>query len=202
MYRNVSDIVAQKDQLGVRCDKDCFIFNVEDPDLPSVRQQLRASTELPWGRSKAIFNILLLRDAYNLFASRFKQEEKDRNKKWTSEMAVQRWAEHADEYLGNTSHLGKNVIKVNYNAWCTNCEYRRTIAKRLNLEFTDAGFNRVSHFGAGSSFDGLKYDQRASEMKVLERWRLLSKNKKFLRIFRHTVLIDRTERIFGKVAKL
>jgi len=44
---------------------------------------------------------------------------------------------------------------------------------QLGFETDGAPYQRVHHFGNGSSFDGKSYDRRATEMKVLERWKVL-----------------------------
>ena len=199
MYRNVSAEVAKKDQEGELCNKDCFIFNVEDAPLLGIQKHLKVLQELPWGQSNAIFNVLLIRDVYNLMASRI-QSVKNSGKKCSRsqiDVAIHRWIDHANEYLGGTNYLN-DAIKINYNRWCIDQQYRRGVSSRLKLKFVDTGFNRVSSFGRGSSFDGLKYNCQASKMKVLERWKQVN-DAEFSRVFGHPVLKTLVEKIFGNV---
>ena len=118
------------------------------------------------GRSQSKSNIVLLRDPYNLFASLIKKKENFSNPK----SIIGKWNEHAREYLGHTSYLA-NRVSISYNSWFKDQDYRRELANRLGIEFTDAGLDSVPIFGRGSSFDGQKYSGQARKMGVLSRYK-------------------------------
>ena len=119
------------------------------------------------GKSQSRFNVVLLRDPYNLFASLIKKGERFSR----PQSIINKWNEHAREYLGYTNYLSHRV-GVSYNSWFKDVEYREEIAQHLGLDFTDAGLNSVPLFGRGSSFDGQKYNfyrkmKRTRRRKVL-----------------------------------
>jgi hypothetical protein len=118
-------------------------------------------------------NVLILRDPRNVFASRIRMVKRLDVACFKTDEAsirhfVELWKSHAREFVGATSLLQRKVC-VYYNAWCANEDYRRSVSRQLRLTFTDAGFNQVSDEGGGSSFDGLEYDGKGSQMNVLNR---------------------------------
>jgi len=134
--------------------------------------------------------IVVIRDPYNLFASRAKKEEdlKSVGKNTTSMVgnltseAIELWKELAYEYLDNKSIL-KNKICVNYNLWSSCKKYRQKLAKKIGIYFTDEGFREVPVFGNGSSFDFMKYNGNAQNMKIHERYKEYSNCSWFKSIF-------------------
>ncbi|MGD1702176.1 hypothetical protein [Dapis sp. BLCC M229] len=54
------------------------------------------------------------------------------------------------EYLEEINYLKHNKIYINYNQWFADVEYRRKIPEKLQMEFFDAGIDRVTGFGGGS----------------------------------------------------
>lgn len=57
------------------------------------------------------------------------------------------WIDYAKEFLQETNYLPNNKVCVNYNLWVSDVNYRREVANRLNLDFTDAGFDEVRRYG-------------------------------------------------------
>lgn len=117
-------------------------------------------------------NIIILRDFYNTYASRFQKRRTETSRYWQEKSwyrydHVDIWKHFAREFLGDTNHT--SAIKVNYNMWFSSKEYRKSISSNFGI-FSDIGLERVLNIGGGSSFDLLKYDGRAQEMKVLRRW--------------------------------
>ena len=68
------------------------------------------------------------------------------------------------------NYLKHNKICINYNQWFFDIEYRQKIAKKLQMEFSDAGIDIVLGLGGGSSFDGKQFDGQATSMNVLNRY--------------------------------
>ena len=65
------------------------------------------------------------------------------------------------------------------NEWFSDIDYRKQLAKTLDIPFTDAGLNEVRDIMKGSSFDGRQFDGKAQEMKVLERWKEYKDDDKY-----------------------
>ncbi|MEL4897319.1 hypothetical protein [Crocosphaera sp. Alani8] len=146
------------------------------------------------GKSKERFDILLLRDPFNLFASLIHRGEELNNTNYI----IEKWLEHAREYYGITNYL-KYRISINYNQWFINQDYRNKIAKSLNLAFTDAGINSVVNVGKGSSFDGTSYDGKASKMPVLYRYKDYLNHPVMLKVLSNEELMDFSHKIFGSI---
>lgn len=120
---------------------------------------------MPFERAKYV---VILRDPFNLVASRLRST----HPKMGTKMQMP-WKQHVKKAL-----VDKRVIDVNYNEWFKDVEYRRQLADRLGLNFTDAGLNRVPKIG-GSSFDRHRYDGKAQQMDVLNRWKAYVNDNNF-----------------------
>jgi len=121
-----------------------------------------------------VTNVLIVRDPYNLFASRIRKSGAVDNPAYpdcagpTMDRVVDLWKTHAREALGLTSHLD-NKVCVFFNTWYSSRDYRKALSRELNLEFTDEGFHEVSRIGGGSSFDSTAHDGDNRMMNVLDR---------------------------------
>ena len=153
-----------------------LLYNYED-QLPAdvASSKFEAHRERWVGRSVTRFDMLIVRDPFNLLASKLRWAYGDRYKPSLDSLfeTRDRWKAHAQEYLGDTHHLPQR-LNVSYNAWFTDPAYRKALAHTLGVDWTDRGLNKVARWGPtvwGDSFDGLKYDGRATEMNVLERWK-------------------------------
>jgi hypothetical protein len=130
-------------------------------------------------------NILILRDPYNLFASRIRKASLVDNASYQTEpgplfdRAIIRWKEHAREFLGDTKVL-KNLTTIYFDRWFQSEPYRRAICAGLGLEFSDITLSKVSDHGGGSSFDLSSFDNKASQMNVLNRVASLTEKERQL----------------------
>lgn len=189
--RSESEIVGERD-----LHKLCLIYNYEEPDLHAFanRHPVPRKIELV-GESKKQFNILVLRDPFNLAASRWRFKVAERRALFMA--TLDNWVSYAREFIGDTNFLGPKLL-VNYNSWFCSEAYRRTLADQVGVAFTDSGLNRVCANGAGSSWDGLRFDRNAQEMEVLDRWRALVPVPPYANLFRaRNDVRHLTEKIFG-----
>lgn len=155
------------------------IVTIEDCELSVVA----SSRIFSWLRPNHV--MLLVRDPFNLFASRFKQlfdteftmpKRKARAKlMFDLSRAVMLYPQYIAEFLGQTNHL--SAIPVSYNHWLSD---RTAFGQKLNLPCSDYRPDKVLDIGGGSSFDGVALSGRAHEMKVLDRWRAYATKKRFL----------------------
>ncbi|WP_017318644.1 hypothetical protein [Mastigocladopsis repens] len=135
------------------------------------------------GESLRLFNILVLRDPFNMLVSRWYKAGPVPKLIDDSEI-LDTWEIYAEEYLGITNFL-TSKIAVNYNLWFSSIDYRKQLSAQFGLSFTDAGLNVVPKAaGHGSSFDRTSYDGRGNQMKVLERWKVCQQDKRFCEVFR------------------
>jgi len=95
----------------------------------------------------------------------------------TMSRIIETWKQHAGTYLRRDD---TDRIAILFDTWVADPGYRREIGRRLEVEIEDETLNAISRFGGGSSFDGLDYDGRASEMAVSRRALLLGPKERAL----------------------
>lgn len=150
-----------------------YLFNLEDLTLREVAQTLCSRREsLSWGRADRRHRLLVLRDLDNFMASRV-QAEGGRIPGFPATDWTGLWLSHARVFAGLLPSPIPDLVCVSYNAWAADRDYRRRLAARLGLVFSDAGRRHVPGIGAGSSFDGTDFDGRGDQMQVFDRWRSL-----------------------------
>jgi hypothetical protein len=109
-------------------------------------------------RQDSFKNILILRNAENLFASRIKKsfqvEHIPYPTKYNNVMkrSISIWEEHAAEFLSDTVYLD-NCTFIYFDRWLTDSEYRCKIANSLGITNSNIPDTR-SKEGGYSSFDG------------------------------------------------
>lgn len=175
---------SQKDYL-VHSYEDTFLRGFADPRHEELHDALV-------GSSARRLDVLIVRDPFNLFASRIASGIGN----VSLETARRIWCQHAREFLGLRRHLANERVMVSYNAWVSSHVYRETLAHRLGLDFDDTAALSVPSAGGGSSFDGTTYHGRAAAMPVLERWRSCLGDPDYRSIFTPQ-LLQLSARIFG-----
>lgn len=96
--------------------------------------------------------IVILRDIFNLFASRYKQAQKfpgnkhiQNNVLRLDEKAIEVWKQHANS----------NALIIIFERWIESKEYRDSICEQLGIKNHDIT-DTMTEFGGGSSFTGRK----------------------------------------------
>ena len=180
--------------------KDVLLTNVENFRLDTVPNQrlLGEGARDLIGPSRERITVLVLRDPFNTFASVWHGKRRMRNR--LHRFYRSQWKVYAREFLGETAFLPEDTIKVNFNEWFADRDYRRATADALGLDHVDRGRDEVSSDGGGSSFTGQEYQNRGRDMAVLERWRHFIDDPEYLAAFdKETVELSR--RIFGDVTR-
>ncbi len=139
--------------------------------------------------------VLLLRDPLNLFASQLHSGRLEPASRSGLSMP-QLYLTYAREFEGVTRHLPRPVVCLSYNEWCSSEQYRRRIATRLELDFDRENVDGVSKIGGGSSFDGLGYAERGSQMATHRRWERLADDPRLLRWLANPELLRFAGRTF------
>jgi hypothetical protein len=114
--------------------------------------------------------IILIRDPFNMVASRLQFWSKQNTAKSPGVV----WKRLVKQCLNSN----KYIIDINYNEWFCSKRYREDLANRLQINFNDNGLNKVLGYGI-SSFDGYKFDNKAQDMDVLNRWKNYRNNDIF-----------------------
>jgi hypothetical protein len=198
MFENNNFYFANNSEVFKKGNEPYCIKVLSFEDRPNIDE---SSIEIVSKKNKPKKNIIILRDAYNNYASRFEKKIYPHKKKWNEIWHnyddVEIWKKYAKEFIGETNYL--NAIKINYNSWFKDIEYRKKISKNFG-NFTDKGFLQVLDFGAGSSFDYQNFDNNAQEMKVLERWKKFFNDKHYYeKIIQDKELEELNKKIFNFV---
>ncbi len=123
---------------------------------------------------KESVRILQTRDLLNWIASTVQRRNEKRGSnfkhRWDPVKAVGVWMAIAQEFYDETVWIS-NFVRVSYEQFFQSEEYRRGICDQVGGTYNEENLNRVSQDGRGSSFDGLEYEDKAQEMKVLYRYR-------------------------------
>jgi len=90
-----------------------------------------------------------------------------------------------------------NITIINFNKWFSDSTYRIQLAERLQLPIHHRGIEHIAEHGWGSSFEDLQLQNRASQMRVLERWKYYADDEDFKNIFQqYPQLVDINNRYF------
>lgn len=168
------------------------IFNMEDFNMPNFDKHDFANMTMLNNYDK-VYWILAMRDPYNWIASSFQ----------TGAGSKHRIIERIALYKKQALHFDTDprFIPVNFNSWVSSIEYRKGLAKLLDMPSHEKGVDEVSPRGGGSSFDKMKYAHKAGKMDVLERWRKFEKDEWYLKVINDHALTKIDADHFGIRAK-
>ena len=193
---DIDELDLDAERAGRHARKRHFLFSHEDNFLRNAcSDKFEREHDQLVGRSRRRIDLLLLRDPFNLFASRLRAG----TSKLSNTIAARMWKQHAREALSARPRMLRNEpVIVLYNRWFTDAGHRRRIAEALELPFSDAGIEDVQACLGGSSFDGLHYHGRASAMRVLDRWRHYAGDPA-LRAILDRQMVEMSDALFGPV---
>lgn len=180
--------------------KEILLCNLENFPLERVPSEpLLVGGAAPIiGESLNRINVLVLRDAFNTFASVKKGKRRMRAR--LHRFYAPQWKVYAREFLGETALLGEDTIMVSYNRWFSDREYRQEIAGRFGWNSHEESLDDVTGDGGGSSFTGQDFQRRARDMDVTGRWRHFEDDPDYRRAFDDET-IELSNRIFGDVTE-
>lgn len=164
-----------------------LLYSLEDPD-PLLDYR-------PFVEKHERFTLLCIaRDPFNWLASSLKQggrmvEDLPRR--------ISLWKRHIRLCLDPGQYTDADFVDINYNRWVAERDYREAVSTRLGLTYSETGREEVREFGLGSSFDGTQLDGKASEMRVLERWRGFEDDERFQRLAQAPEIAELSEAYFG-----
>jgi hypothetical protein len=179
------------------------IFNLENR---TVRET--SAVKLSPLFEKPVFTVYVIRDVYNNLASCTGStlKRKDFSQAEMTARLHQRckcWINHAENAL-LYSRIPEGTVSedlmyfIKYPDWRTDEEYRRTVADQLGLEYNEKYLDYIPGHGDGSSFSGLKYQNRAYLMDVNRRYKQMKDNKLYLSLFRNFPEMEKlNEKLFG-----
>ncbi len=199
---NLEGYDLQEEQKGRFFRKDYLIYNHEDCFLGPVNRASQKKKMEKWlGSSRVQRDILILRDPFNLFASRMKAGLINGHythhgvRPITTATLLRIYKQHAREFLGEKHYL-QNKVLINFNMWCSDKSYRRQLCRELRVPFHDTGFEQVPSVAGGSSFDGTDFSGSSHRMALFDRWRQFATEQQYWSLFDDEVA-RLAERIFG-----
>lgn len=150
----------EAEQAGDLTAKDLLLHSYEDSYNAHAFSRVYEDNHDEWvGPSDVRLDVLVLRDPFNLFASR-----RAMGATLPRTTAARMWKQHARtalKVLTARRPAKQRLLPILYNRWAADSVYREHIAQHLGLTFTDEGIDTVAACNGGSSFDGLRYDGRA-----------------------------------------
>lgn len=123
---------------------------------------------------------VILRDPYNLFASRLK--------KWPERFATETDIRRQQELYRSHAELAQDpvpvfgdmpVVPILYNPLVSDPAYREKLSHKLYIRSGREGLDEVPLYGHGSSFDGYQTQGADVRAGVFDRWRSSSNDPKF-----------------------
>lgn len=181
-------------QRKIKTDVDHYLTNFEDVPvrvLPAFMKALSVFT--PLRDCESVSKVLVLRDAYNMFASRIRVDPKTfipLGK--ASPSAIQLWKDHCITVLSDPT-----VLPVLYNKWLVDEAYRSDIVHKLGLELVDNELgNMCEGFEGGSSFGGQR-GARPLANDLTTRYKRVLTDTTFAGILQDDEIDDLNKEIFG-----
>ena len=167
-----------------------FLYNFENEDVKSFTDfHMRHMPQIAY--AKKIIPMVLMRDPYNLLASMLKhyghdlcqsiwlkapkgkdlgERQHTRNKIPVPSLR-DIYIGYIKEFQGETNYIKyPSKVFINYNEWVDSDEYKESIRKKLLIP-THHVSSIVRNNGGGSSFDKLRYNRKAGDMAVNDRYK-------------------------------
>lgn len=204
---NINHFNIYDETAGNHSSKEYLMYSYEDCFLGTLNHSTFIKNRIRWtGKSGKKRDVLIVRDAFNLFASRIRSglllgHETHHGVKGISIHALKTmYKQHLREFLGSRDNL-KGKVCISYNQWVKDKDYRCLIADRLDLNFNDSGIYRVSECAGGSSFDGRGFLREPHNMKVEDRWKHYIDSEEYWSLFDDEIA-DYVYKAFGDMEPL
>lgn len=152
------------------------------------------------GASEHQFDILIIRDPFNFFASRLKLIRDRGPQGGVRDLSLIRknWKALASEAIKLTHTPQPRKIVANFNRWVTDLAYRQSLSRSLMGTFTDASMRNTPEYGGGSSFQDS--DKLTTRM-IMAHWRKLFDIKRYTafgRYWKRFTVPDKKEKVLER----
>jgi hypothetical protein len=187
--------------------KKCLIISHEDYSTEDdFLEQLSKKYDKYLGQTDQYFKVVLMRDAFNQFASLIKAGFIDED---TIDHYIELYKKYSKivikEISGthyNTHKSARSFIFINYNKWFYDNLYRQNLARELGFQTSGEAYKKIPVQGGGSTFNGIELDGKAENLKVLERWKDLVNHPLYQKVLSDDELRQYSDHLFGKILKL
>jgi hypothetical protein len=164
------------------CETKCSLYNCA---LFGIEEHPVSAVDIAYSKNaQTVRKVVILRDPYNLFASRIKHYKLFEAPLFNGPFATYNWVGYANYFLNQP----ENVVCISYNHFITDKNYREQITEKLGVDLNSAKdlkyMNSVdSSISGGSSFDGKRYDGAGAQMKITQRWEYYKDNANYRALF-------------------
>lgn len=201
LYKGKEGIeILRREAKGDFIKKDLLIYSLEGyhPRL-MAKKTIQRRHAMYFGNSLEKFDIIILRDPYNLLASRLKNKNVGLKTRSYLTTFADLWVAYAREFLDETNFSPYHKVAINYNKWAQEKAYRQQLADKLIIPFSDAGFHEITNFGGGSSFDG---SGKKKDLDVFGRWKHFKDDPTFLKVVSNDQLRHYSNLIFPEMGHI
>jgi hypothetical protein len=196
LYRHYQREELKSAARGIFLHRDLLLISYENKLLKDVAsKRFGRFHDIYVGSSGEKYDVLVIRDPFNLMASQLKAGM-CRLDDGSAQAMIRLWISYAEEFVGKTEILNYKKVSVNFNRWHVDASYRKQLAEQMGFQFTDAGREQVRGYGGGSSFDDRSMDNQGSKMDILSRWRAFESDQQFWQLFRDDSLLTYVDSIF------
>jgi hypothetical protein len=199
--------------------KKCLMYSYENAYMDKINREKKPATpEDSVGSSAKIFDVLILRDIFNLaactlkntgrtFNGKYEVEENeyilefDRKNYYRRDRLRELFTLAALEFLGYSNHMREKKVCISFNDWFLSKGYRECVANKFGLINNELSVNVVAGVGnRGSKFDDFEYNGKAQEMDILGRWKNFRDNEVFWDLMREwKEAVDLSNEVFGEI---
>jgi hypothetical protein len=148
------------------------------------------------GASAERYRIVILRDAFNWFASLCRMTMVSPAERAT---CIEIYKQYAELFLDPEKQRAQRIICANYNEWFQKRDYRISLARKFGIHSDGNALLDIPTIGGGSSFDGTRFAGHAQNMNVLERWKLAHNDPAYRTILNDPRLMELSNAIFGPI---
>lgn len=180
--------------------EDCFIFSFEDSGIGDVSSTDITESVAPLHLKEfpevEYYDFAILRDPYNLWASRFHGFQRRKSGAGSGPTADPSWEFFRRNWLAIAKRQQKRPESVIlYNKWVKDEAYRRQICAMVGGEYSEASLEMIPKMAGGSSFDGIP---RPTFDKIMRNWQKYFSFSWFARVLKRPGYYSR--RLFQKPA--
>jgi hypothetical protein len=189
-YDNVNNIISFE---GIKMSQ---YFELENQWLRDMNRGIKTiNPDLVIGNDNTY--IIMLRNPWNIAASQIRWSL-DRPNYDRVDVDMDVW----DEFYGHYIEQRPNTHFIIFDKWFSDIEYRKKISSDLGLEFSDLNINKVANAGGGSSFTQEKFDGKAQEMNVLNRYKEMMGHERMQKRFLNTDMAIETKNKWNHLCDL
>ena len=177
--------------------KDCLILSYKNRFLDdAVYEAYVQRHDIHVGSSEQRHRVVILRDAFNLFASLLRTPGITAHDIAT---CIRIYKQYAELFLDASRQKQQNIICISYNKWFSSRDYRAGLVERFGVTLDREPVRAAPSNGNGSSLDHDRQGGNDQRKRVLERWQTCRNDPAYRAIFKDAHLAELSESVFGRI---